>query len=127
MIRSGSHREKGTEMKVAEKEQVFRVRVFHNAELDEKGRPLGMVRGFDILDEQRLVATLSVIAETAEEADPFAIAEGVYRQMNHVDGTELIAAKPHIRSLSVGDTIEITDPEGHITNLACDDIGWRVF
>jgi hypothetical protein len=48
----------------------------------------------------------------------------IYRECNHVDGTEWIARKP-LRSLSVGDEVIIIDRD-LITRYRCAMVGWDI-
>lgn len=48
--------------------------------------------------------------------------EVLFRELNHVDGTEWIADKP-LRSLSVGDVVRLQDARGART-YHCDWVGW---
>ncbi len=106
-------------------EKIFLARVMYNQQVDEEGRSLGMIRGYEDGDKLKHIVTLNIVAETPEEQDKYAIAEAIYRQMNHVDGTEIIAARPTIRSMSVGDVLLISDAEGKIAELAVDSFGWK--
>lgn len=57
------------------------------------------------------------VAETIGEFDDADILERVFRQCNHVDGTEWIAGKP-LRSMSVGDLVTLIDTSADLTEQA---------
>jgi hypothetical protein len=54
--------------------------------------------------------------------DSNAILETVFRQFNHVDGTEHIA-KLSVRSMCVGDIVAFMEEQGR--KFICDSIGWK--
>ena len=57
-------------------------------------------------------------AESEKEA---AALDEVFRQFNHVDGTEFVAKLP-IRSFSVGDSVFFPDSGNR---FLCEPIGWK--
>lgn len=56
--------------------------------------------------------------------------EVLFRQLNHVDGTELISDPefkqnhPHLRSMSVGDRVTFRGPGGWVREFVCKGCGW---
>lgn len=79
----------------------YHASVFYNEARDERGRETGMHDGWNAADPMRCVAAIRVDA-----ASPEAALEAVYREMNRVDGTEVVAELP-VRSMCVGDVIAL--------------------
>jgi hypothetical protein len=50
--------------------------------------------------------------------------EELFRQMNHVDGTALVARMKGTRSMSSGDVVVELTPGGQVTTWMCCSIGW---
>jgi hypothetical protein len=73
----------------------------------------------------RIYGTGAERVATVEEA-----LEVLFRQLNHVDGNELIsepdfcAANPRLRSMSVGDTVTLRGPGGWRKDFVCEGCGW---
>lgn len=53
--------------------------------------------------------------------------EIVFRQLNHVDGKELISEPQYkgLRSMSVGDTVRFSGPSGWVKTFVCEGSGWK--
>ncbi len=107
--------------------KTFTADVFYNCTLDDKGRHTAMVDGYTAGDPLACVARFDVTTENEfNKLDAFSIAaEKVYRQMNHVDGSEYIARMPNNRSMSVGDVVRLLADNGEETWMAVDDIGFK--
>jgi hypothetical protein len=56
--------------------------------------------------------------------------EVLFRQLNHVDGSELISEPefkedhPRLRSMSVGDRVTFRGPGGWLREFVCEGCGW---
>ena len=78
-------------------------------------------RAFD--DDQMFVFTGTNDKSLLPESDVDFLLDSVFRECNHVDGTEWIAGK-HLRSLSVDDEVIIIN-DGEISRYRCARIGWE--
>jgi hypothetical protein len=70
-------------------------------------------------DKLRQGVGLSDLAETD-------LLEFVFRQCNHVDGSEWIEGRP-LRSLSVGDVVIVIRKGSEVSRYRCDGCGWSRF
>ena len=95
-----------------------RVKVLHNT------NRFAMLHGYGLDDMLELVDEYNVTTDLSGPAVYARVAEIVFREHNAVDGSER-NVKLKLRSLSVGDVLEITPADGPTRAYACAPLGWK--
>lgn len=90
---------------------------------------ISIIQKADPLGEQRTVHRIEVrpcrpvVGDKDREQ---ALLEWLFRQLNRVDGSELISILGlHMPSLSVGDLVHVEDCTGAQALYLCDSVGWK--
>jgi hypothetical protein len=79
-------------------------------------------RAFD--DDKMFIFTGANDKSLSPKSDVHFLLDTIFRECNHVNGTEWIANKP-LRSLSVGDEVIIIEGE-QISRYRCATVGWVI-